>query len=93
MSQVANGKREVMPRSIHKPLHIYLRDEGTILSTRERGKRLAERIRVLADEPGDIILDFVDVDAGTPPFLQEVIDAVHSVVLRDPDTGRSSPPT
>jgi DNA-binding transcriptional ArsR family regulator len=70
------------------PLHIYLRDQGPTLSTRERGKRVAEQIRSLAEEPGDIILDFSGVEAATPPFLQEVIDAFHAVILRDRETGR-----
>jgi DNA-binding MarR family transcriptional regulator len=71
-----------MPSPTNTPLHVYLRDEGIILSTRERGKRLAAQLRAIADEPGDIILDFNGVEAATPPFLQEVIDAIHGVVLQ-----------
>jgi hypothetical protein len=77
-----------MPSSDHIPLHVYLRDHGPILSTRARGKRAAEQLRTLADDPGDVILDFKDVEAATPPFLHELIDAVHSVIVRDRDTGR-----
>src|SRR5438045_2011572 len=75
-----------MASTSHAPLHIYLRDSGAILSTRERGRRAAEQLRALTEEPGDIILDFAGVEAATPPFLQEVIDAAHSVILKERET-------
>jgi DNA-binding transcriptional ArsR family regulator len=88
MIQVETDKREVMPSEAHAPLHVYLRDEGQVLATRDRGRALADRLRTLAEEPGDIILDFEGVEAATPPFLQEVIDALHDVIYRESDTGR-----
>lgn len=88
MNQVEIMKREVMPSAAHAPLHVYLRDEGPLLATRDRGRELADRLRILTEEPGDIILDFEGVEAATPPFLQEVIDALHDVIYRASDTGR-----
>jgi hypothetical protein len=69
-------------------LHVYLRDQGTILASRRRGRFAADHLRGLADDPADLILDFVDVEAATPPFLMEVLDAVHAIISRDPDQGR-----
>ena len=72
----------------HSPLHVYLRDHGRVLSTRPRGRDAADRLRAVADEPGDLIVDFEGVEVASPPFLQEVVDAAHSLVLRDTNTGR-----
>lgn len=77
-----------MPSSDHKPLHIYLRDRGRILSTRPRGREAADHVRAIADDAGDLILDFAGVEVASPPFLQELVDGVHSLVLRDRETGR-----
>jgi len=72
----------------HRPLHVYLRDHGHVLSTRPRGRNAADHLRSVADEPADLILDFEDVEVASPPFLQEIVDAAHGLVLRDKDTGR-----
>jgi hypothetical protein len=72
----------------HTPLHVYLRDHGIVLATRPLGRRAADHVRTIADERGDVILDFAGVEVATPPFLQELVDAVHGLVLRDRGTGR-----
>jgi DNA-binding MarR family transcriptional regulator len=72
----------------HTPLHVYVRDHGTVLATRPLGRRAADHVRAIADEPGDLILDFEGVEVATPPFLQELVDVVHGLVLRDTGTGR-----
>jgi DNA-binding transcriptional ArsR family regulator len=72
----------------HTPLHVYLRDQGRILSTRPRGREAAEQLRAIANEPGDLIVDFDGVEVASPPFLQEIVDASRALVLRDSDTGR-----
>jgi hypothetical protein len=70
------------------PLHVYLADHGKILATRERGKEAAGHLREIAEEPGDLILDFRAVEAATPPFLQEIIDSVQSIINSAGRTGR-----
>jgi len=72
----------------HTPLHVYLRDEGRVLSTRTRGRRSADQLRAVADEPGDLIVDFEGVEVASPPFLQEIVDAAQAIVHRDKATGR-----
>jgi len=61
-------------------LHFYLRDRGPVLASRRRGREAAQHLRELSEEPSDLILDFKDVEAVTPPFLQELLDAVQSTI-------------
>ena len=60
-------------------LHFYLCDYGPVLANRRRGRQVAERLRELSDQHHDVILDFRDVEAVTPPFIQELLGAVQSV--------------
>lgn len=69
-------------------LHFRLCDHGAVLASRRRGREVAEHLRELADDQVDVILDFDGVEASTPPFLQELLDAVQGVIGRDPDWGR-----
>jgi DNA-binding MarR family transcriptional regulator len=64
-------------------LHFYLRNHGPVLANRRRGREVAERLRELAANRRDVILDFEDVDAVTPPFIQELLDAVQSLIRAD----------
>jgi DNA-binding transcriptional ArsR family regulator len=64
-------------------LHFYLRDHGPVLANRRRGREVADTLRDLSDDRGDVILDFDDVDVVTPPFVQELLDAVLSVIRND----------
>lgn len=72
----------------HNVLHVYVKDYGRILSTRPRGKEAAEHLRAVAEPPGDLILDFREVELSTPPFLQEVVDAVQAIIMASGKTGR-----
>lgn len=63
-------------------------DHGRILSTRSRGAEAAERIDRVAADPGDVVLDFAGVEIATPPFLQQIVDIIATVVARSSDTGR-----
>ncbi len=75
--------------NLDKPvLHIYMRDYGAFLSTRQAGKKAADEFRRLTRAEGDVILDFDGVEAATPPFLQEVLDAVTALTIANEDTGR-----
>ena len=85
---IATDTQGAMPTPEQTPLHIYLRDHGRVLSTRPRGREAADRVRAVADTPGDLILDFDDVEVASPPFLQEVVDTAHGLVARDKATGR-----
>ena len=71
-----------MSSADYSPLHLYLRDHGTILATRPRGRNAADQIRELAATPGDLILDFDAVEVASVPFLQEVVDEAHAAVQR-----------
>ena len=70
------------------PLHTYMRDHGSVLATRPLGRHAADHLRTIADEPGDVIVDFDKVEVATPPFLQELVDTAHELVRRDLTTGR-----
>jgi len=70
------------------PVHIYMRDEGRFLATREAGRRAAGSFRRVAGMQGDIILDFNGVEAATPPFLQELWNEVGSLILATHGAGR-----
>ena len=61
-------------------LHFYLSDHGSVLASRQRGRQTAGHLRDVAGDPADLILDFKDVEAVTPPFLQELLDAVQSII-------------
>ena len=72
-----------MSADMPETLHFYLRDHGPCAGQSQawaRGRRPAPE---LFDDRGDVILDFDDVDAVTPPFVQELLDAVQSVVRDD----------
>jgi DNA-binding MarR family transcriptional regulator len=69
-------------------LYFHLRDDGTVLANRRRGRAAAARLRANAGDGQDIILDFADVEAITPPFVQELLDAVHAILGGGPDSGR-----
>lgn len=88
VAALAADKKGAMPSADHSPLHVYLRDHGTILATRPRGRDAADHIRTVADDPGDVILDFTEVEVASPPFLQEIVDATHGIVTQAKDTGR-----
>lgn len=69
-------------------LHIYMRDRGEFLSTREAGKEAVADFRRITTAPGDVILDFDGVEAATPPYLQELFDAITSLILAAHGNGR-----
>lgn len=78
----------VTEETMTEVLHFYLRDRGSVLASRRRGREAAEQLRELSEQqPSDLILDFKDVEAVTPPFLQELLDAVQSTISRG-DHGR-----
>jgi hypothetical protein len=69
-------------------LYFYLRDDGAVLAARRRGRLTSERLRALATDHKDIVLDFDGVEALTPPFAQELFDAIHAIVGPGLDSGR-----
>jgi hypothetical protein len=69
-------------------LHIYISDHGRFLSTREAGKRTVRDFERLTRAPGDVILDFNGVEAATPPYLQELFDAITTLILAGKGNGR-----
>src|SRR3954447_9841804 len=82
VAAIAADKKGAMSSVEHTPLHIYLRDHGIVLATRPRGRGAADQIRDVADQAGDIILDFDEVEVASGPFLQEIVDAAQSLVMR-----------
>lgn len=83
MKKSANDKSDT-PRV----LHIHMRDRGVFLSTRQAGKEAAKALLAFTEDPGDVILDFAGVEAATPPFLQEILDAVVGLIGANRKTGR-----
>jgi hypothetical protein len=89
MTQVAliNADKEVVQIAA-QTIHFYLVDHGAVLATRPRGKETADHLRTLAAEPGDLILDFRDVEVASAPFLQELVNGIQSVIAAASETGR-----
>lgn len=69
-------------------VHVRLHDFGDVLATRGRGRRTASQVQRIAERPGDVLLDFRDVEVATPPFLQELTNAIDALVHQDPERGR-----
>lgn len=69
-------------------LHIHMRDGGRFLSTREAGQKMVRDFVRLTRAPGDVILDFKGVEAITPPYLQELFDAITALIVASRGNGR-----
>ena len=63
-------------------------DHGKVLATRASGREAADHLRAVAETPGDLIVDFSSVEVVTPPFLQELVEAVYDAIQRQQDRGR-----
>src|SRR5438093_13617400 len=72
-----------MPRSTGIALRLRLNEHGAVLTTRARGRRAADIIRDVADDPRELILDFGRVEVASAPFLEEILDAAHGIVMRE----------
>lgn len=57
-------------------LHVILCDFGSILTSRESGRAVADAVRLHTEDPKSFILDFDGVDAIGPLALDEVLTAV-----------------
>lgn len=53
---------------------------GRVLATREMGREVGREVQDSFPDEGAVILVFQDVDVASPPFLDELIRAVRSVV-------------
>lgn len=69
-----------------KPLVINLRELGPVLSTRERGRDLADRVEAGLRGTPAVVLNFRGVEIVTPSFLDEVLTRAAGV-LRTSDAG------
>jgi hypothetical protein len=69
-------------------LHIYMHDWGRFLSTRQAGQQMVRDFVRITRAPGDVILDFKDVEAITPPYLQELFDAISALIVASRGNGR-----
>lgn len=58
---------------------------GNVLATRRQGRRVAELITERATEPMSFVFNFDGVDAVTPPFLAETLDALYGAIKRHRD--------
>lgn len=61
-----------------KPVHFALADHGSVLATRNAGRKLAAHLTELIDEQPTIVLNFADVEVITPPFLDELLRVVQA---------------
>lgn len=68
-----------------KNTQIVFADFGNVLATREQGRRLAELISARSAEPTSFLFNFEGVDAITPPFLSETLDALYAAIKRHRD--------
>jgi DNA-binding transcriptional ArsR family regulator len=64
------------------PLHFELRQFGQVLATRRHGQDVARALAEHTARDRDVVLDFKDVVALTPPFLDAFFDAVTSMLSR-----------
>jgi hypothetical protein len=85
MKEAMTDPADSAPREVQ---HIYMRDHGQFLSTRQAGKAAATAFQRITRNPGDVILDFAGVEAATPPYLQELFDAVTGLILASQGNGR-----
>lgn len=69
-----------------KPVHFALADSGgRILATRHAGREVAAHLSVLIQDQPSIVLNFKDVDAVTPPFLDEILRVVRGALSTERD--------
>ncbi len=61
-----------------KPVHFVLADHGRVLATRNVGRKVAAHLRELIESQPSIVLNFLDVEAVTPPFLDEILRVVRA---------------
>lgn len=69
-----------------KPLVIKLRKQGAVLSTRERGRALADELEGALRDGIGVVLSFQGVKIVTPSYLDEVLTRAAGV-LRRPGAG------
>jgi hypothetical protein len=67
----------VSPMSV-KPVHFALADHGRVLATRNAGRKVAAHLAELIEGQPSIVLNFHDVEAVTPPFLDELLRVVRA---------------
>ena len=61
-----------------KQLHLRLRDRGRLLATRQAGRDVARALQDHWQEPVVLHVNFADVEAITPPFLDELFKALYA---------------
>lgn len=69
-----------------KPIIIDLSETGPVLSTRERGRELADQVEEGLRSKAGVILNFRGVQIATPSFLNEILTRAAGV-LRAPESG------
>lgn len=68
-----------------KPVHFALADHGRVLATRDAGREVAAHLAELIIDQPSIVLNFKDVDAVTPPFLDELLRVVRGALSTERD--------
>jgi hypothetical protein len=69
-----------------KPVHFALADSGgAVLATRHAGRLVAAHLSELIQDQPSIVLNFKDVDAVTPPFLDEILRVVRGALSTERD--------
>jgi transcriptional regulator of heat shock response len=69
----------------HKPTLVNLSEYGEILSTRERGREVADHVQDVLRATTGLVLNFTGVEVATPSFLDEILIRIRSVLQSEDD--------
>lgn len=68
-----------------KPVQFALATHGRVLATRNAGRKVATRLTPAIEQHPAVVVSFTDVEAVTPPFLDELLRVVRAVVSAERD--------
>lgn len=68
-----------------KPVQFRLAGHGRVLATRNAGRKVATDLSDAIEEHPAVVVSFADVEAVTPPFLDELLRVVRGVLSAERD--------
>jgi DNA-binding MarR family transcriptional regulator len=68
-----------------KPVQFELAAHGRVLATRNAGRRVATHLSGAIEQEPAVMVSFADVEAVTPPFLDELLRVVRGVLSAERD--------
>lgn len=68
-----------------KPVQFALAAHGRVLATRNAGRKVAPHLSDAIEQHAAVVVSFADIEAVTPPFLDELLRAVRAVLSAERD--------